>query len=373
MQKIKLLQFPISNSMGGITHYALENWKWMDKNLFSCDFATMSKHLDFEEEILASGSKIFYISCYAEDDREQFIKEFDKILDNEYDIVHLHTKQWKSFLVEELCKKHHVKKVIVHSHSAGVSSNEEERIHEIIKQEFNSSMATDFWACSKLAAKFLFGRQIPDEKIKIMPNAIDLEHFKYCKETRDVYRRRYGLTETFVIGYVGRFVYQKNPEFLINVFAKVLQKEKKFRLVLLGDGELITKVQEQVKMLHLDEKVTFVGRRDDVCNWYQTMDILCMPSRFEGLPLTLIEAQASGLPCITSDAVAEEAVITDAVIRLPLNINVWAEQILAQRNRGRIDGREQLIEAGYSLKDQIHVLEREYAEMPENEYVENSF
>lgn len=142
---------------------------------------------------------------------------------------------------------------------------------------------------------------------------------------------------------------------------------------MLGDGELITKVQEQVKMLHLDEKVTFVGRRDDVCNWYQTMDILCMPSRFEGLPLTLIEAQASGLPCITSDAVAEEAVITDAVIRLPLNINVWAEQILAQRNRGRIDGREQLIEAGYSLKDQIHVLEREYAEMPENEYVENSF
>lgn len=377
MEKIKLLQFPIANSMGGITHYALENWKWMDKNLFSCDFATMSKHLDFEEEILASGSKIFYISCYAEDDKEQFIKEFDEILNNGYDIVHLHTKQWKSFLVEELCKKHQVKKVIVHSHSAGIDiddpyrRNKEERLHEQVKQKFNSSMATDFWACSRLAAEFLFGGQIPIEKIKIMPNAINLEQFEFCQETRDNYRERYGLTEEFVIGHVGRFSYSKNHEFMINVFAEVLQKENKARLVLLGDGELVPRIQEQIKMQHITEKVLFMGKREDIRFWYQAIDTLCLPSRFEGFPLTLIEAQAAGLPCITSDAVTEEVAITEAVVRLPLSIDEWVEQILAQRNRGRIDGIKQLTEAGYSLRDQIRVVEREYAEMPKNEYTEN--
>jgi hypothetical protein len=133
MRKIKILQFPIANSNGGITHYAMENWKWMDKERFQCDFATMSKKLDFADEVLATGSNIYYISCYAEENREQFIKEFNEILDNGYDVVHLHTKQWKSFLVEELCRQHRVSKVIVHSHSSeievtDVAQREKERM-----------------------------------------------------------------------------------------------------------------------------------------------------------------------------------------------------------------------------------------------------
>lgn len=366
MKKIKLLQFPIANSKGGITHYALENWKWMDKSRFSCDFVTMSKHLDFEEEILASGSRVFYISCYAEDDREQFIKEFEEILDNGYDIVHLHTKQWKSFLVEELCKKYQIPKVIVHSHSTGIDTNDlhqrdrEICLHEQVKKRFNSSMATDFWACSKLAADFLFGEQIPTEKIKIMPNAIDLDQFSYSREIRDDYREKYGLKDFFVIGNVGRFSYQKNHEFLIKVFGRVLQQEKRAKLVLLGDGELMAQVQEQVKMLHLDEHVLFLGKRDDVNCWYQVMDVFCLPSRFEGLPMVLVEAQAAGLPCITSSSVTEEVVITKAIVRLPLIVNEWVEQILTHRSKGRIESRMQMIEAGYSLTRQIQVVEREY-------------
>ena len=127
MKKIKILQFPIANSYGGITHYALENWKWMNKEQFQVDFATMSKKLDFADEITVTGSKIHYISCYAEENREQFIKEVNQILDQGYDVVHLHTKQWKSFLVEQICEERGVPRIIVHSHSTRCDANDEEK------------------------------------------------------------------------------------------------------------------------------------------------------------------------------------------------------------------------------------------------------
>ena len=118
MKKIKILQFPIANSYGGITHYALENWKWMNKEQFQVDFATVT------------GSKIHYISCYAEENREQFIKEVNQILDQGYDVVHLHTKQWKSFLVEQICEERGVPRIIVHSHSTRCDANDEEKIKD---------------------------------------------------------------------------------------------------------------------------------------------------------------------------------------------------------------------------------------------------
>lgn len=113
MRKIKILQFPIANSKGGITQYILQNWKFIDKAKFEFDFATMSKSLDFENELKKTGSKIYYISCYAEDNKEKFVREFTEILSNgNYDIVHLHTKQWKSFLVERIAKEAGIKKLL---------------------------------------------------------------------------------------------------------------------------------------------------------------------------------------------------------------------------------------------------------------------
>lgn len=366
MEKIRLLQFPIANTKGGITHYALQNWKWMDKECFTCDFVTMSRVLDFEEELLTTGSKIYHIPCYAEEDREQFVKSFSEILAKGYDIVHLHTRHWKSFLVEELCKKYQVKKVIVHAHNTGIGVIDpqrrgyEQEIHEQVKKQFNEDMATDFWACSKLAADFLFGEQIAKEKIKIMPNAIDLEQFAFSAEIRNSYRRKYGLEDSFVIGHAGRFTYQKNHEFIINVFHKVRRKKKGAKLILLGDGELMPQVWEQVRNLNIEEDVLLLGKREDINNWYQVMDVFCLPSRFEGLPLVMVEAQAAGLPSIASMNISQEVEITNNSQRISLDEEEWVENILACEKRGRTDVREQLAEAGYSIKDQIHVIEKEY-------------
>ena len=368
MKKIKILQFPIANSKGGITHYALENWRWMDKSRFHCDFATMSKHLDFEDEIRATGSNIFYISCYAEENKERFTDEFRKILaEGNYDVVHLHTKQWKSFLVEEICKEYCVSKIIVHSHNTEIDvlnplKREKERLlHEQIKRQFKENIATDFWACSDAAADFLFGEQISKQKIKIMPNAIDIDKFAYNPETRKRYREKYGLQDCFVIGHAGRFAYQKNHEFLVNTFAEVSKKIKNARLVLLGDGELFSEVQNQVKKLNLENRVLFMGKRDDIAGWYQAMDVFCLPSRFEGLGIVLIEAQTSGLKCITSMEVPDETHITENIIYLPLKQSRWVEEIVNCKNGySRMNMKEQIHAAGYDISAVIKDMERLY-------------
>lgn len=368
MRKIKILQFPLADSKGGMTHYALENWKWMDKNFFQCDFVSMSKQLDYEDEVYATGSKIFYISCYAETDKKQFEKEFEEILREGYDVVHLHTKCWKSFLMEELCKKHHVPKIIVHAHASGIYTSDsfkrlkEKRLHEQVKKQLDINVATDFWACSKPAADFLFGEQIPSDNIRIVPNAIDLDKFVYNRPMRKSYRERYHLENCFVIGHVGRFGYAKNHRFLIDLFYELVKKIDNAMLVCIGDGELFSEMQEYANCLCVEENILFLGRRDDVDKWYQAMDVFCLPSRMEGFPLVLVEAQASGLPCIVSDTVTEEVVLSGKVVRLPLVVDEWVKQISAYYNEIEKSSRTQNIDSIYNIRNQIRVIQRLYAD-----------
>ncbi len=371
MSKIRILQFPIANSRGGLTQYVLNNWKWMDRKRFQCDFATMSTQLDFENEILETGSKVYHISCYAEENQEQFIKEFEDILSQDYDVVHIHTKQWKSFLIEELCIKYNVPKIIVHSHSTGidiedsVKRKKEEETHRKIKRIFNESFATDFWACSKAAAKFLFGEQIEKSKIRIMPNAIDLDKFAFNVKVRSEIREKYGLSDCFVMGHVGRFEYQKNHEFLIKIFFRILKQIESARLILVGDGEYFQKVLDEAENLNIANKILFLGKRTDVNDWYQAMDVFCLPSRFEGLPISMIEAQASGLPCIGSDCITKEVKICNNVYLLPLNEEIWVNMLLKVRGVNRENNKEKLVEFGYEIKTQIKEIETAYTHFKE--------
>lgn len=374
MKKIKILQFPIANSKGGMTRYALENWKWMDKDRFKCDFATMSKHLDFEDEIRATGSNIFFISCYAEKDENRFKDEFRKILiEGEYDIVHLHTKHWKSFLAEQIANEIGVKKVIVHAHNTDIGILDEEkretekRSHQHMLEGLTEGIATDFWACSWKAAEFLFGEKIPKHKIEIMNNAIDVSKYAFDPNIRKQYRDNLDIEEDeYVIGNVGRLVYQKNQEFLLDVYINLCKKNNddktKFKLLLVGSGEREKEYKEIVQKSGLNDKVVFTGQREDVTGLLQAMDIFCLPSRFEGLPISLVEAQASGLPCIASDQITTESILTNSTFLLPLDTQLWEEKI--KECSGVVNKREnkkkELTQKGYDIKDQIKRVEKTY-------------
>lgn len=371
MKKIKVLHFPIRNTNGGITRSAMKYWRFIDKNKFQFDFATCSEKIDFENKILRTGCKVHYISCYAEANPEQFYKEIKNILlEGEYDAVHLNTSWWKGTLAEQTAKDAGVKVIIVHARSTYIDINDEEKRHiellnhEKCKREFNMNLATHYMACSKQAADFLFGPQIPREKIIIFHNALDIKRYSFDPQKRDIMRRKLNLEGKYVIGNIGRLVYQKNHKFLVECFCEVIKRNPEAILMLIGAGELEQEIRKQVAECGISDKVLFIGESDCVEEYLQAMDVFAFPTRFEGLGNVLIEAQTAGLKCITSTNVPEETHITDNITYLPLEISQWVPEIMKYTDgylRQNLD--EQISDAGYyDITKEIKVLERIYSE-----------
>jgi glycosyltransferase involved in cell wall biosynthesis len=368
MRKIKILQFTISNARGGDTQYVLQNWKFIDKNRFQFDFVTASKTLDFSQELTAQGCKIHYLSCRANDNEVQFTKEINQILDEGYDAIHLHTSYWTGFLVEKLAYERNCPNVIIHSHNTMIDQSNlqkrEECIanHEYYKHKLPLEYGTKFCACSRLAADWLFGEQIPRRRIQILHNAIDLPLYSFSPAVRKEYRQNWGLDGCFVLGHIGRFTYQKNHSMCFEIFRKVYQKFPHARLILIGDGELETNIRQQVKESGLESKVMFLGKRSDVPQLLQAIDLFLLPSRFEGLPFSLIEAQAAGLKCFTTTAVSAEAKITPNLEYLSGNVSEWVDRILQAADGYDRTGSDCFItQAGYDLRQQIKLIEKLYS------------
>lgn len=369
MEKIKVLQFTVAATKGGRTFYVLNNWKYIDKTKFQFDFITFNPKLDFEQQLIDEGCNVYHMSCYPEENREQFIKEFDAILDRHYDVIHIHTSFWKDTIVEQRAMLKGVKKVIIHSHNMGCSSawlkeSDEETLkrHYEVQAGLSEEIATDFWACSVGAAKWLYGDKINKNKIKIIKNAIDTRQFSYNPDLRAQVRKELNMESMFVIGHIGQLIYQKNPKFLIEVYNEVQKKYSNAVLLLKGDGDLRDAIEEQVRSLGLTDKVCFIDFQKDISKYYQAMDVFVFPSFFEGFPSALIEAQTAGLPCLCSDRISDEVLLTENIQQLSLdNIDVWVDKILDLRQRyERKDCSKLISDAGYDLLNQVKELEKEY-------------
>lgn len=367
MKKIKVLHFTLANTGGGVTQFMLNLWKHIDKERFHFDFVTMSPYLDYAEELEKTGSRIYYVKTYAETDREGFEREISAILDNGYDVVHLHTSWWRGFALEEIAKKKGVPQIIIHSHNSDVhigenqSREEARKLHKEQRELLNADMATDFLTCSVKAADWLYGDRIEKEKIRLIPNGVDTDEFAFNPVVREKYRCEMGLENNFVIGHVGRFAYQKNHEFLIDVFAEVVKQRSDARLLLVGTGALEEQIKEKVQKLGISEQVIFVGKRNDVNCLMQAMDLFVLPSRFEGLGSVLIEAQASGLKCIVSSEVPLEAKIIDDFEYISLERQTWVEKILGSvKNDMRQSYNELIRKEGFDIGSQVEIMERIY-------------
>lgn len=368
-RKIRILHFPIGNTKGGFAQYAMQNWKFIDKSRFHFDFTTMSPVIDFEDEIKQSGANIFYIRNYAENDPQKFRQEFCSILsEGKFDIVHLHTGRWKSTLAEQVAKEAGVKRIIIHAHSTGMSTESaKERQknlsrHQEIVANLSPDIATDYWACSRAAAKFLFGNSIQEDRIRIMPNAIDIERFAFRQDIRDNIRREMGWQESYVIGHIGRFAYPKNQEFLLKLLKHLIPYMPLIKLVLVGDGVNFERCQKYAYQNNLDEHVVFTGYRTDTEKLLQAFDVFALPSEFEGVSLALIEAQAAGLPCYASDCMPKDAGITESVMFIPLEVEAWKSKIIKdfKAGQGRADNLQKIKLAGYDIRDQIKEVEKGY-------------
>lgn len=226
---------------------------------------------------------------------------------------------------------------------------------------FSSRMfATHFCGCSQQAARWQFGCNC-----EVLPNAIDLTLFRFSQEKRCRLRKEMGLENMFVLGHIGRFVPEKNHDFLLNIFSELQKKIPNAKLLLIGEGALMEKIRKKAKKLNLQNAILFLGKRLDVADLYQVMDVFCLPSFYEGLPVTAVEAQASGLPCILSDSITKEVALTPFTKFCSLNksASVWADCILSYQGKRYINAESALKKAGYDIQLAAKGLEKYYQEI----------
>ena len=265
----------------------------------------------------------------------------------------------------KVAKKYGIKEIIVHSHNAGnMYGKLKLYFHEKNKKNIDS-YANHFWSCSRLASKWLYEDEIINsDKFKVINNAIDIEKFDYNEDIRKKYREDMNLKDKFVLMNVGRFNIQKNHHFLIDVFNEVRKEINEAKLLLVGVGELEDEIKDKVSKLGLNDYVEFLGTRNDVNNLMQASDIFLMPSLFEGLPVSAVEAQASGIRCILSDKITDEIKITDLVEFLDIDkedsVDKWKDLIISIKDKGlddRKSKKEDIKNAGFDIKSEAKKLE----------------
>lgn len=348
---------------GGVEAVVMNYYRHIDKSKIQFDFICDEDSTNIPyEEIESLGGKVILIPPYQK--LFKYHKELKRILkEGNYKIVHSHINTLSVFsLCAAKCAKVPVR--IAHSHS---TTNKKEKKKNLMKQmlkPFSKLFATDYMCCSELAGRWLFGDKLYDEgKIYVLNNAIDLHKFEYNEKIREEVRNELNIDEkTLVMGHIGRFVEQKNHDFLIDIFYELHKQVPNSVLMLVGQGPLQDKMKEKVEKLNLSKSVLFLGQRNDVARLYQAMDVFVLPSLYEGLGMVLIEAQTAGIYCFASTEVPEIAKVTNYMefIDLQSDAKTWGEKIINREKKVPRQNKEELQEKGFDITREVNKLEDKY-------------
>ena len=360
MQKaIRVLHVVTYMGRGGLETMIMNYYRHMDRSKVQFDFLTHRDfRADYDDEIEALGGRIYHLPRlvpWSRSYRQALESFFDE--HPEYRIVHVH-QDCLSSVILRAAKSRGIPVRIAHSHS----SSQDKNLKYIIKlfyKQFIPRYATDLFACGRDAGDWMFGKA----DYRIVNNAIDAAGYRYCAQRSKTMRRSLGIpADALVVGHVGRFSYPKNHGYLIDIFAAIHRKAPDAYLLLVGDGQSRKMIQEKVDALHISDRVIFTGLRPDVADLMQAMDAFVFPSLYEGLPLTLVEAQAAGLPCLISDHVPLDCKLTPLVHQLALEDapDVWADKVLALAQSARADTYKAICESGFDILENARWLQSEY-------------
>jgi glycosyltransferase involved in cell wall biosynthesis len=318
---------------GGVESFIMNYYRYINHDKFQFDFICDEDSTCIPyDEIEKLGGRVILVPPY------QKIFKYQKVLtgvlkNGNYQIVHSHINTLSVFSLMA-AKRAGIKIRIAHSHS---TTNKKEFKKNIIKQilrPFSRVFATDYFACSEDAGRWLFGNKIYDEgKVFVLNNAIEIDNFKYDEFGRKEIRQELNISDnTFVIGHVGRFMPVKNQLFLLDLFAKIHQKNNNTVLILVGQGPMENEIREKIVELKIEPWVKLVGQRNDVNKLYQAMDVLVLPSLYEGLGMVLLEAQVSNLPCVCSNNIPHIVNVTNLIefVNLDTPENQWCDIILSK-------------------------------------------
>ena len=351
--------------VGGVTNLMLAIQKNLDPEKLVFDYLVVHDRKEpMEDTITSLGSKKIVAS--ADNISFRPIRGILRLFiirrvckEHNIKILHFNSGAAMNVLTVIAAKLGGVKHVTFHSHNGGMA-NEGSFAKPIswLCKPIMPLFIDSFWACSKLAAEFSFPRRVVENnRYLFVPNGIELEKFRYNSDLRNSVRSELGVNGKFVIGNVGRFSFQKNHTFLVDVFRRVKEVKENAVLILFGEGPELENVKRKVANLELSDAVIFYGTTNYMNKMYQAIDVLVMPSLFEGFPVTGVEAQASGLPCIFSDTITKELAIGDNVKYVSLNspIDIWRDAVLSYENCERVSSSniEKLRLAGFDQKKMV--------------------
>lgn len=370
----KVLVYGMSPSLGGVERFITNFCFKMSCDQIQFDYLISSDKCALSDEIKKHGSKIIKLKEKHSLHPIKFRRECIDIMSNgNYDVFWLNDCSLNSFHLMKVAKKCNIKTRIIHSHN---SSNMDHSLRGIIKYIIHcynkllvKKYATHFWACSDVAAKFFYTRNIISD-VMIIKNGIDVEKFKFDLKVRNEVRKKFHLIDSYVIGHVGRFHFQKNHKYLIETFMEYHKINNNSKLLLIGDGEDKKNILDLIDKYNLNDSILFLGVRDDVHRLMQAMDVFVLPSLFEGLPIVGIEAQCTGLPCIFSDKITQDAKIISDVYFCSIehkSISDWIEKLsmLEINKNDRSDMYRKIIAAGYDLQHEANKIKKFFLERGE--------
>lgn len=365
-RRLRVLQVGMTRNLGGIETYLIEQFRHLDKSTIDYDFVNITGEYSicYEDEILASGSKIFKVVSRHKNPLLHYWQWFNILSQNKgvYDVIVLNTNSLEYVFPLVLGKIFGIPVRVIHSHNSGFENKQglARRLLVGMNKKLLAWSANLRFACSQFAGQWMF----KDNPYHVIYNAIDIHKYDADLIVREETRNALGLHTELTLLHVGRFSYQKNHSFLLDIFKEVHAIQPDSVLLLVGDtteeSEFLTEVKRKIKEYGLANAVRLLGRRDDVNKIMQAADVLVMPSFFEGLTVVGIEAQASDLPLLLSDTVTKELELLPSTqfISLEAGPTAWAEAIVNSKQHNRQSRYEELKAAGYDIENETERVEK---------------
>ena len=354
---IRVLHIMGSLNRGGLETFVMNVYRQIDRERIQFDFLlTQDASGGYEEEAAAMGARIYHIPP-----RNKGFKDYNRALDgffrthSGYAAVHQHVSSLTSIAPIRYAKKHGIPVRILHAHSSAIAKSLRLRWAHLAFHCLGKLVvrrwATHWLGCSEKALDWVYRGTGVRSRAVMVNNGIDCAAYAYDEKTRETVRAELNISkDAFVMGHVGRFAPVKNHAFLIDILAEVRKSVPEAKLLLVGKGGTMDAVKAKAEEKGLSAEVVFTGERSDVARLLQAMDVFVMPSLFEGLPVSMVEAQAAGLPLVVSSAISRDSDITGTVLFKPLadTVESWAESVLAWKEKvGRADNKEKIKQIGF--------------------------
>lgn len=369
--KIRVLHVIGKRPKGGIGTFLQNVTKYINKDEFQFDFLINGSPIprEFDERMNELGSNVYVLPELSYRSTFHYLKSLNDFYKkrNKYKIVHIHSPNIAIFNYI-FVRIYSSAKIAIHSHSTKFSDKTINSIRNFILHLPIRVIADIKFACNHASSVFMYGKKATNNgSVNIVKNGIETERYAFNNRVREAMRLELNAGDSFLIGHVGAFVPVKNHDFLIEMFVEVLKLEPKAVLVLVGDGELHDSIHNKVKKLGINDSVRLLGRRQDVDKIMQALDAFVLPSKFEGMPLVGIEAQASGLPCFFSGSISKELDITEEVYFIDLGAYpiIWSKKIIEyakinQSNKKREKAFREVIDKQYDITGTVKSIESVY-------------